>query len=318
MNDQPRTLETLVLLRECIDPQPVTRARPGGTSGDPGIRRMANPADLEALDLALELAGPAGRVTVLCFGVEESEAILREALSRGASRAIRLSVPGLDLGDPAATAQVLRRVLAVLTPRLFLTGSRLLDRGDDPAAALAAAGLGWAWVPGVIRVALDGEAAEALRRASGGARERVRFSLPAALGVAPGSRILPYPPLDAVLAALDAAIEEWEAADLGLASPTGLPSGPGLRPGGHVFPRPRTRRLPAPAASLPAFERIRVLLSGGIAAREGALVTGSPEEVAEGLFRLLEEQGLLRLPSEAPGGGSAPAGRRPAAAGGES
>ena len=55
--------------------------------------------------------------------------------------------------DAVAEARVLRRVIETLGPALFLTGSRLLDREDDPSAALAAAALGMPCVGSASRCA---------------------------------------------------------------------------------------------------------------------------------------------------------------------
>jgi len=58
-------------------------------------------------------------------------------------------------------------------------------------------------------------------------------------------------------------------------------------------PRPDPVRVATPDATLPAFERILSLLSGGIKAREGKLHRVSADETAAGLMRIFVEEGLV-------------------------
>ena len=66
-----------------------------------------------------------------------------------------------------------------------------------------------------------------------------------------------------------------------------------LTRGAYRVPRPLPTRTTTPDANLPAFERIGALLSGGIAPREGKVNGGTPEEVADMLFEILRNEGLL-------------------------
>ena len=47
-------------------------------------------------------------------------------------------------------------------------------------------------------------------------------------------------------------------------------------------------------SSLPAFYRILQLLEGGISKRKGTMLEGNPEELAEQLFEVLKEEGVIR------------------------
>src|SRR6266508_2386313 len=98
-------------------------------------------------------------------------------LDVGAGRAVRVWDDAMRDGDAAADATVLQRVLEIVRPALFVSGHRLLDRGDDPAAALAAARFGMPCVGAALSCALRGDEVEILRKADKGGRERLRAPL---------------------------------------------------------------------------------------------------------------------------------------------
>jgi electron transfer flavoprotein beta subunit len=288
-------LEIVALLREVRDPRPPVRlAEQGVAVRDTGIRRIPNPADLSALEIALRLAeAKRGLVTALAVGPGRLEDCLRLALSLGADRALRVWDEGMSGGDAVAEARVLRRVLEILRPSLFVTGSRLLDRGDDPSAALAASELGLPFTNAALSLASNSDRVEVLRKAERGGRQRVSLSLPCAVLFDVAAAEPRYPDLESVLGSLDAPVERWGIPELGLpASDLGF-AGAVLRPAGVAFPRPDPLRVVTPDPSLPGHERVRVLLSGGIRAREGRMHFGTPEEAVARLLDIFAEEGLI-------------------------
>ena len=62
------------------------------------------------------------------------------------------------------------------------------------------------------------------------------------------------------------------------------------------FPRPRSKRIFTPSSDLPAEERIRLLLLGGVKAKQAEVVEGSAESVADQLLQFLLQHG--RAPEE--------------------
>jgi electron transfer flavoprotein beta subunit len=287
-------LDILVLLRETADPRPpaglLTR---GAGISERGLRRLPNPADLAALEEALCLKDSAGaRVTVLAVGPARLDDTLRLAFSMGADRGIRFWDHGLDGGDAVTDARILARILTILAPTLVFTGNRLLDRGDDPAPALAAAAVGRPCIAATVSLSLKPHGVEALRKSDRGARQSVAAPFPCMV-LFEESRTPRYPSIEAVTKSLLAPVEEWVLADLGLpfweVGATGAP----LTTAEFGIPRPDPVRVVTPDPQLPAFERIISLLSGGIKAREGKLHFLSAEETAAGLWRVFEEEGLV-------------------------
>lgn len=297
-----RAMEILVVLREARDPRPPVRlAEQGVAVRDTGVRRILNPADHSALEIALRLSeAKRGLVTALAVGPEPLDDLLRVALSGGADRAVRVWDEGMGGGDAVAEARVLGRVLEILRPTLLLTGHRLLDRGDDPSVALAAAGRRMPYTTAALSLSVDSDQVAVVRKAERGGRQKLSLSLPCAVLVDSGAAEPRYPDLDAVLRSLDAPVELWGMPELGLPAAALGFAGALLRPAGVAFPRPDPVRVPTPDPNLPGHERVRALLSGGIRAREGKMHFGTPEEAATRLLEILDEEGLLSASRDIP------------------
>jgi electron transfer flavoprotein beta subunit len=291
----PQNLDILVLLREVCDPKPPARVGPGGGRiSDRGLRRLPNPADLVALEEALCLAETAGgQVTAAAVGPRGLEDLLRLAQAMGATRSIRVWDHALEDGDPVADAAVLGRLQEILKPDLFFSGNRLLDRGDDPALLLAAARKGVACVSAAVSLTLQGGQASVERKSDRGARQRVLANLPATVLFEADSREVRYPSHQAVMEALECAIEVWGLPELGLPASALGAAGAALPVVDYGFPRQQPLRVVTPDAQLPAFERVLALLSGGIKPREGKMHSDSATGAADKLWKILEAEGLI-------------------------
>ncbi|WP_305045367.1 electron transfer flavoprotein subunit beta/FixA family protein [Geoalkalibacter sp.] len=288
-------LNILVILRECSDPRPPARLMAKGAGiRERGLRRLTNPADLEALEHALELrdAGVA-RVTAVAVGPKPLEDSLRLALAMGAERAVRIWNGVLAGGDAVAGAHLWQRVFAILRPDLVLTGNRLLDGGSDPAPALAAARLNMGCVSAALSLLVKDKQAEILRKGDRGARQKIAALLPCAILCEAGFKAPRYPALEAVVAAATQPVEAWGLEDLSLPEWEVGALGAALDQGEFATPRPDPLRSTTPDPSLPAFERILALLSGGIQPREGKMHFLPPEEVVESLMAIFRSEGLL-------------------------
>ena len=89
----------------------------------------ANPADLNALESALELkAQKGGTITVISMGNENTEVILREAAAMGADRFVRLTDDAFASADTLVTAKILASAIRYLgTPDAVFSGQFSLD-----------------------------------------------------------------------------------------------------------------------------------------------------------------------------------------------
>ena len=287
-------LDILVLLREINDPRPPANVTVRGAAiSDRGLRRIPNPADLAALEEALHLKDALGAtVTVFAIGPDRLDDTLRLAFSMGADRGIRFWDHGLEGGDSVADARVLARIVTILSPKLVFTGNRLADRGDDPVPALAAAANAMSCISAAVSLLPKKEGVEIQRASDRGARQTVGAALPCTI-LFEEVRTPRYPSVDALAAALSATIEEWDLAHLGLPFWEIGATGASLAAADYGVPRPDPIRVVTPDPSLPAFERILSLLSGGIKARVGKTNQLSADDTAAALMRIFREEGLL-------------------------
>lgn len=290
-----KSTRILVLLREACDPKPPVRLSADGFGvDDRGLRRITNPADLSALEMALQLAaGQQGTVTVVAIGPQRLNDHLYLALAMGADRAVRVWNSALPGGDAAADARLVARLIEILQPDMVFTGNRMVDRGDDPAPALAAARLGIACVPAALAVNCRAGAVEVLRKSDRGGRQVVGTQTPCVLLCDAASCEPHFPDQAAVMAALGSTIEVWGLPELGLPVREVGAAGAVLGKERCSFPRANPQRVVTPDPNLPAFERILALLSGGIKAREGKVHAVSPEATVEMLLEIFKAEGLI-------------------------
>jgi len=286
-------LNILVLLREVNDPRPPARLMTRGAGiAERGLRRIPNPADLTALEQALLLKERLGaKVTVLANGPGRLDDLLRLAASMGAERCIRFHDHGVEGGDAVADARILSRIMEIVSPTLIFSGSRLADRGDDPVLALAAALRGTPCLANVTSLSLTPAGVEAMRKVDRGGKEKVAAPLPATVLFEAGELSL-YPDVAAITAALEAKIEKWDLHTLGIPFWDVGPTGAALPLAEYGVPRHDPVRVVTPDATLPAFERIISLLSGGIKAREGKQHSLGPDEATERIWLILQEEGV--------------------------
>ena len=89
-----------------------------------------NEPDAYALEEALQLKEKnGGEVVVLCAGPERVTSTLREALAKGADRAIHIEANDLGERDTLGVAQILAEAMKTESPDLILTGLQSDDLG---------------------------------------------------------------------------------------------------------------------------------------------------------------------------------------------
>lgn len=288
-------IHIVVLLRETCDPRPPVRLTADEYAvRERGLRRIANPADLCALEQALTLAARhQGQVTAVAIGPQRLDDHLHLALAMGADRAVRVWSSALQDSDSSSEARLYERTFEILKPDVVLSGNRLLDRGADPASALAAARQGMPYVTAALEVDYYSGAVEVLRKSDRGSRQRVATSLPCLLLFEAGCCEPRYPDQDGLMHSLQQQIEHWDEAELGLQVSEVGAFGARLGKDKCSFPRPNPRRTVTPDAQLPAFDRILALLSGGLKPRAGTIHALPPSQTVEKLLSIFEAEGLL-------------------------
>ncbi len=262
-----------------------------------GLPRVLNPDDAQALALAFALKSadeeqPA-EITLVSIGTECVDNHLRNGLALGADNAVRIFGGGFESLSPYQKAKLLSGAVNLLGADLVLTGNRSRDTGNSQVGPLLAAMLDFPCAIDVLGINLEEDSQNILvtRDIGRGEREKLRCPLPAVLTVK-GEGILPYASLDRFIDSRSAEISLLTLTDLGI-SPAECSHSP-LDVTGLTYPHPRPKKVPTPDSSLPAFYRILKLLEGGISGRQGRMLEGTSDELADQLFDFLLAEGVVK------------------------
>ena len=258
-----------------------------------GLPLKLNPNDAAALALALDLKSADGtaEITVLSIGAERVESYLRNALALGADKAVRIWDNDFDGLSPYRKAGLLSKAISLNDANLVLTGVRSLDTGNGQVGPMIAGRLGWPCVYNVVDIESESDNVTLLKDIGRGEREKLSCPLPAVIAVK-GESKLPYASLDKYIECKYSEITLLSPIDLGI-SPLELKKDT-ARVKCLTYPRPVPVKAPPLDSSLPAFYRILQLLEGGITKRKGQMLEGSSDEVAEKLFQLFLEEGVVK------------------------
>jgi electron transfer flavoprotein beta subunit len=201
----------------CIKRVPATdtaiRIAPGGKSFDTtGVQFELNAYDEFALEQALRTKEQLGQgsVTVVTLGPKEAQKELRDALARGADKAVLL-VTDQWVHDSWAAAQVLARWIQGVPCRLVLCGKQAVDADNNQLAPRLAAMLSFGCVTEVSKLSLAGDVFTAERDIEG-AREVLECKAPAVLSCNKGLNEPRYANLKGIMAAKKKPFEEVAAA----------------------------------------------------------------------------------------------------------
>jgi len=166
-----------------------------GTVNRAALPMIANPEDLNALEMALQVKEQhGGRVSVITMGAPSAADVLREALYRGADRAVLLTDRRLAASDTLATGYALGQAVRRLPAAdLVLCGRQAIDGDTAQTGPQLAQKLGLPQFTYVEQILSLTEGQIVLRRNLEGGYEVVRGSLPALLTVV-GTANEPRPP----------------------------------------------------------------------------------------------------------------------------
>ena len=172
-------------------------------------------ADAYALEAGLQLKEKhGGEVVALCAGPPRAAQVLREALAKGADRAIHIEEERTGL-DPLATARLLAAAIAPEAPDLVLTGLESGDLGHAQTGVMLAELLGLPHATIVMEVEVGNGRLRVKRELENGWFQRVEMPLPALVAVQSGIAKLRYATLMGIKKARTKEIRRVAAADLG-------------------------------------------------------------------------------------------------------
>ena len=171
-----------------------------------------NEPDAYALEEALRLKEAHGGEVVVCSaGPARVAQVLREALARGADRAIHVEDPSLASADASAIASGLASAIAEERFDLILTGLQSDDQGFAQVGVILAEVLGLSHATIVMEVQVTGDGLRVRRELEGGWFQWVTMPLPALLTIQSGINQLRYATLKGIMAAKKKEIRVVEA-----------------------------------------------------------------------------------------------------------
>jgi electron transfer flavoprotein beta subunit len=226
-----------------------------------------NEPDAYALEEALRLREQHGGEVVVCSaGPARVQQVIREALARGADRALHVEADALGSADALVTAEALAAAMADERFDLILTGLQSDDQGHAQTGVLLAERLGIPHSTIIMEVEIggSGEGTKAGEGTTGGLRVKreleggwfqwIAMPMPALLTIQSGINQLRYATLKGIMAAKKKEIRK-------VAMP------PGLQPAQQI-----------------------VALSMPTRSKQTQIITGSPAEAAKELVRRLREE----------------------------
>jgi electron transfer flavoprotein beta subunit len=179
-----------------------------------------NEPDAYALEEALQLKEKhGGEVVALCAGPARAAQTIREALAKGADRAIHIEEENLSALDTLGLAGLLAKAVEAEKPDLVLTGLQSDDLGYGQTGVVLAELLGLPHGTIIMAVEkLDGSI-RVKRELENGWFQNVEIPLPAVLTIQSGINKLRYATLMGIKKAKTKEIKKLSVGELGAAAP---------------------------------------------------------------------------------------------------
>lgn len=177
-----------------------------------------NEPDAYALEEALQLkeAAGGGEVVALSVGPSRVASTIREALAKGADRAVHVQVD--DAWDTLGIAKLLAGAARSEAADLVLTGLQSDDVGAGQVGVVLAELLGLPHATIIMEVVVDGGRVRVKRELEDGWFQHVSMPLPAVLTIQSGIKKLRYATLMGIKRAKTKEVRVVSAADLGVAN----------------------------------------------------------------------------------------------------
>jgi electron transfer flavoprotein beta subunit len=222
---------------------------------DQDVSYEMNEPDAYALEEALRLREKHGGEVVVCSaGPARVQQVIREALARGADRALHVEDDSLAAADAFTAATALTAAMAEQKFDLILTGLQSDDQGHAQFGPVLAEKLSIPHSTIIMEVNIDGQSLRVKRELEGGWFQYLTMPLPALLTIQSGINQLRYATLKGIMAAKKKEIAKVAAPSAGGA-------------------RQKITALYAPQKS-----------------KQTVMISGSPAEAAKELVKRLREE----------------------------
>ena len=214
-----------------------------------------NEPDAYALEEALRLREKlSGEVVVCSAGPARVQQVIREALARGADRALHVEDNSLANADAMLTADALAAAMSDEKFDLVLTGLQSDDQGHAQMGVILAERLGIPHSTIIMEVQIEANRLRVKRELEGGWFQWIAMPLPALLTIQSGINQLRYATLKGIMAAKKKEI----------------------------------KKVPLPSGLKPAQEIVSLSLP--VRSKKTQMIDGAPAEAAKDLVRRLREE----------------------------
>jgi len=188
--------------------------------GDLGFE--INEPDAYALEEALQLKEKnGGEVIALCAGPARASQTIREALAKGADRAVHIEDEQVSSWDTLYLARLLAKAVAQEKPDLVLTGLQSDDLGYGQTGVVLAEILGVVHATIIMAVEAQNGGVRVKRELESGWFQNIEMPLPAVLTIQSGINKLRYATLMGIKKAKTKEVKRLTAGELGATtSPT--------------------------------------------------------------------------------------------------
>ena len=180
------------------------------------VQFAMNESDAYALEEGLQLKEKhGGEVVVLSAGPERVGATIREALAKGADRAIHVDADNLQELDSLSVARILAAAIKPESPDLVLTGLQSDDLGLGQTGVILAELLGLAHASLILTVEKTDSGLSVKRELENGWFQNIELPLPAVLTIQSGGNKLRYATLMGIKRAKTKEVRRVAASELG-------------------------------------------------------------------------------------------------------
>jgi electron transfer flavoprotein beta subunit len=185
---------------------------------DADLTYEINEPDAYALEEGLQLKEKhGGEVVALCAGPTGAAQTIREALAKGADRALHIEEANLGAYDPLSLARLMAAALTAEKPDLVLTGLQSDDLGYGQTGVILAQLLGLPHATIIMQVEKQDGGIRVKRELEDGWFQNVEMPLPALLTIQSGINKLRYATLMGIKKAKTKEVKPLTAAELGVA-----------------------------------------------------------------------------------------------------
>src|SRR5579859_6280378 len=213
-----RSLKFIVCLKQVPARDSILKLNKAGTwieSAD--ISYEINEPDIYALEEALRLKEKhGGEVVIACLCPARAQQSIKEALAKGADRALHLDDPKFENLDAHGVARALARAIEKEKPDLVLTGLQSDDFGFAQTGVILAEMLNLPHSTIVMEIQAEGGGLRVKRELEGGWFQWIEMPLPAVLTIQSGINKPRYATLKGIMAAKNKPLQKLAAQDLGL------------------------------------------------------------------------------------------------------